>query len=290
MVSTVFKFLFLASLFAASYAFADTAPSFCSPLSNLEQKRWKDHLKWDIPQIVTQNLKDLHVELRTQDEDEVIRRRQMRAMAMAFDLGTWSNRLSTSAGVSQKPLEYLFGTWIKDRYLGSVLRMIRKDELTVIKRRTLPPAIAENANQYPLEPLITRISNFTCLTPEDNKTYRCGDKMLVVEAQLSPRILCSQSNAWTDYRIKLFVRIDAVVGPVIIDVERMQRRIYQTAFMDFEKLKGETTPQALLNLFAQWTFSSQKEIDAIPVEGLNALRNTNVNEAPAVRTPASTGK
>jgi len=271
-----------------SCAFADTAPSFCSPLTSVEQKRWKDQLKWDIPQVITQNLRDLHVELKTQEEDEVIRRRQMRAMAMSFDLGTWSNRLSTSAGVSQKPLEYLFGTWIKDRYLGSVLRMIRKDELAVIRRNTLQPAVVEYANQYPLEPLITKISNFTCITPEDNKTYRCGDRMLIVEAQLSPRILCSQSKAWSDYRVKFLVRIDAVVGPVIIDVERMQRRIYQTAFLDFEKLKSETSPQALLTLFTQWTFSSQKEIDTIPVEGLSALRDKS--EAPTVRAPASAGK
>lgn len=261
-------------------------------MTNLEQKRWKDQLKWDLPQILTQNLKDLHFELRNQDEDEVIRRRQMRSMGQAFDFSTWSVRLSNSTGVSQKSLEYLFGSWVKDRYLGSILRTIRKDEIGTVQRnpRSYTQAAIEKMHQYPVAPLFTKISNFQCHTPEDNRTYKCGDKMLVVEAQLSPEILCNQENAWSEYRVKFLVRIDAVFGPVIVDVERMQRRIYQTAFLDFEKLKAETPTSSLLTLFSQWTFVSDKEIKEIPAEGLSAMRPATLSAPTGTRMPAATNE
>ena len=289
MVRIVFHTCLLAFIVASSWAYADGAPSYCAPLTNLEQKRWRDLLKWDVPQMLTQNLKDVHFEIRSTDEDDVIRRRQMRAMSMAFDFGTWALRLNSNAGVSQKQMEYLFGAWIKDRYLGSVLRTVRKDEIVTIQKnpRSFPTATLERIHQYPVEPLITKINNFQCITQEDSKTYRCGDKMLTIEAQLSPQVLCSQDKAWSEYRVKFFVRIDPVLGPLIFDVERMQRRIYQTAFLDLEKLKAETQPQELLALFAQWTFSTIKEIRDIPSEGLTALRPESAAPA-AGRLPAST--
>lgn len=290
MIKTVFQTLILCLLLSASLAHADGTPSYCAPLTNLEQKRWKDLLKWDVPQMLTQNLKDIHFEIRSTDEDDVIRRRQMRAMSLAFDFGTWALRLSNNAGVSQKQMEYLFGAWIKDRYLGSVLRTIRKDEIVTIQKnpRSFPTSTLERIHQYPVEPLITKINNFQCVTQEDSKTYRCGDKMLTIEAQLSPQVLCSQQNAWSEYRIKFFVRIDPIFGPLIFDVERMHRRIYQTAFLDLEKLKAETPPQELLALFTQWTFSTIKEVRDIPSEGLTALRPATATPiAPATITPAA---
>jgi hypothetical protein len=104
---------------------------------------------------------------------------------------------------------------------------------------------------------------------------------LLVEAQLSPALLCDEQKHVADTRVRFLVRLDPLRGPLVVDVMREGSRIYQGTLREFIRLRGKLSPNEMFQELRQQTFFSAADFNEIPGGGLLSLRDGPANRLPA---------
>lgn len=238
----------------------------CSVFPEQEQQAWVKSLDHDPFQFMHQQLQQLHNQLTHKNPSAQDRARQMQLISQIFDTTTWLWAIEQLEGLPLEvhdsvDLQYLFTSWLRERYMGQTYRVVRQTELVEAFRigGRYNETVQARVSQTPAEVRVTGFRPFHCQSQNDKESYQCSQPHYIAEVQLSPHVLC-QSSLIKNYRFDYILRLDAQRGFRIVDVRRGPQGFYQQAYINYKNHLQTKTVAQLRVFLRQLTFSSQQDL------------------------------
>ena len=264
----------------------------CNPASADELKQVKTRYGNDPATVVRHVTLALHKHflVRSADIDKNhflsdgdLQRQQMAVLFNNFALPDWLKSLNGQSPVksmqpiSRYELEYLFSHWVRSRYMKTVASLIKsREKLKVDRELAETDPVRRRVINSPAETIVTGYQPFQCETLWDRRAYNCGNNMVKVHAQMSPRVLCQTEDETAQGHFVFLV--DVSTEPFrIVDVEFEKTRVYQDAYIDLNSMLGRTKAFAeMTDQLKMWSFLPLESTSEMAIQQFRKQYNGSI--------------
>jgi hypothetical protein len=222
---------------------------------------------------------------------------QMSIMINYFSLNHWVDKLSVItkpqklSSHSQQEWGYVFSSWMRVRYLATVKELVREPEIFQVFREPAFAQIKDFVVQKPATLVVTGYKRFACETDLDQRTYDCSKNYVLIDTQLSPKVMCSNKKLASQAHFKYLV--DVTKGRYrVADVEMNGARLFQDAYLDLEAMtKSQANAEETLTKIKTWSFLPMGPVNDDELKAFQRAMTPSAQIAPkkaSGRMPAST--